>query len=165
MVSEVPAAVRAYLSSHSTMTLATATAGRPWAAPVFYVCDDDLRLYFVSDPGTRHATQATENPNVAAAIYEHDQPWQSIRGVQIEGCLRVVPPADRPRVEALYWRRFPAIGRLLAVPANDDERLLRRRIAEARFYVLSPGIVRFVDNTLGFGHREDYVVDEAALHT
>jgi uncharacterized protein len=164
MAAEVPPAVRDYLQSHSTMTLATSGGDRPWAATVFYVCDEELRLYFVSSTQSRHSEQAAANPNVAATIYEHEQEWSSIRGVQIEGRLGVVAAADRAWVEELYARRFPAIGRILAEPADELERLIGERFRAGAFYVLSPGLLRFVDNTQGFGHTDEYVLDERSLH-
>lgn len=160
----LPETVRAYLTSHTTMTLATALDGQPWAAAVFYVCDEQSRLYFVSDPRTRHALQGTANPNVAATIHEHDQSWQTIQGVQIEGRLGVVPPEDRARIEALYIDRFPFIGRLVRAATSDIERLVGQRLMAATFYVLRPGRVRFIDNARRFGHKDEYVIDPDALH-
>jgi uncharacterized protein YhbP (UPF0306 family) len=164
MASALPLAIRHYLTDHYTMTLATAVDGRPWAAAVFYACDEDLRFYFVSDPKTRHATQGSANPNVAAAIHAHDQSWQSIRGVQLEGRLGSVDAADRPRVEAIYIARFPLIGRMVRAATSDAERLVGQRLLAATFYVLRPGRLRFIDNSRGFGHKEEYVLDAAALH-
>jgi uncharacterized protein YhbP (UPF0306 family) len=131
---------------------------------VFYAVDESLRLYFVSDPRTRHALQGTANPNVAATIHEHDQPWEGIRGVQIEGRLAIVPATDRPRVASLYLQRFPAVDRLVNAPGTDTERLVGERFAAATFYSLSPGLVRFIDNRRGFGHREEFIVHAEARH-
>jgi uncharacterized protein YhbP (UPF0306 family) len=155
----VPDTVRAYLAAHYTMTLATSLDGRPWAAAVFYACDGDLRLYFVSDPKTRHATEGTANPAVAVAIHAHDQSWQSIRGVQIEGRLAVVAPEDRSRVEGLYVARFPVIGRMVRAATSDAERLVGQRLLAATFYAVTPLRLRFIDNTRGFGHRDEFVLD------
>lgn len=162
--SDVPHELRRYLAEHYTMTLATAVDGRPWAATVFYVSDEQLRLYFVSDPKTRHASEAARNPNVAATIYAHDQAWQSIRGIQIEGRLAEVAGADRRRVQDLYVDRFPLIGRLIRAATSDAERLVGQRFAAATFYVLAPGRLRFTDNTRGFGHKDEYLLDASQLH-
>ena len=161
MRSEIPDTVRDYLTSHYTMTLATCQGNRPWATTVFYVCDRSLRLYFVSDSTTRHAMEGTANPNIAVTIYAHELAWESIRGVQIEGRLGVVPMMDRLRVAALYATRFPSVGRLLLGPATETESLVASRFARATFYVVSPGRLRFIDNTLGFSHKDEYVLDEA----
>jgi uncharacterized protein YhbP (UPF0306 family) len=160
----LPDAVRDYVRTHYTMTLATTRQDRPWAATVFYAADDDLRLYFVSDPKTRHATEGEANPNVAVTIYEHDQDWSSIRGIQIEGRLDVVAREARDAVEARYVARFPVIGRLLRAATSEAERLVGRRFAAATFYVVRPGRLRFIDNTRGFGHKDEYVIDDGALH-
>jgi uncharacterized protein YhbP (UPF0306 family) len=164
MTSPLPESLQEYIRSHWTLTLATAHDDRPWAAAVFYVCDARMHLYFVSDPGTRHARHGAVNPNVAAAIHEHDHSWHSIRGVQIEGRLSAVPPAERRHVEALYIERFPVIGRLLRAATTDAERLVGQRFVAATFYELTPGLVRFIDNRRGFGHKDEYVVDSGARH-
>jgi uncharacterized protein YhbP (UPF0306 family) len=101
---------------------------------------------------------------VAATIHEHDQPWDAIRGVQIEGRLAVVATADRPRVAGLYLRRFPAVERIVSAPVTETERVVGQRFAAASFYELSPGLVRFIDNRRGFGHREEFVVHGDARH-
>jgi uncharacterized protein YhbP (UPF0306 family) len=131
---------------------------------VFYVSDERLRLYFVSDPKTRHATEATRNPNVAATIYAHDQAWQSIRGIQIEGRLALVEGDARARAQELYIDRFPVMGRLIRTATTDAERLVGQRFAAATFYALAPGRLRFIDNTKGFGHKDEFVVDSEQLH-
>lgn len=164
MPPEIPDFVRDYLTSHYTMTLATCRDDRPWAATVFYVCDQSLRLYFVSDSRTRHATEGEANPNVAVTIYAHDQAWETIRGVQIEGRLGIVSGMDRLRVAAMYAARFPSIGRLLLQPDTAQESVVASRFARATFYVVSPGRLRLIDNTRAFGHKDEYVLDEASQH-
>jgi uncharacterized protein YhbP (UPF0306 family) len=164
MAASVPDHVRRYLAEHSTLTLATTNDGRPWAAAVFYVSDDRLRLYFASDPKTRHGREGTINPNVAVTVHEHDQAWHAIRGIQIEGRLEIVSREDRGTVEELYFTRFPVVGRLVRAATTDAERLVGQRFATATLYAVAPGRLRFIDNTRGFGHKEEFLIDPEALH-
>ena len=140
--------VLAFLGEHHVMTLATAGADGPWAAAVFYA-HDDLRLYFLSAPNTRHAQHLAANPRVAATIQHDYDDWPGIRGLQIEGTAREVAPQDEARVRALYQSRYPLIGGGAGVPRKILEALDR-----IRWYELAPKDIYFIDNTLGFAHRE-----------
>ncbi len=152
----VPDQVREYIISHDTLTLATACKGKTWAAPLFYQVDSDLRLYFISDPATRHIQNALLNPAVAVSIFEQGQVWNKIQGVQIEGQLARVADANRSHVEAHYCEKFPFIRDLLKVTDNDDAMRVREGFLAADFYVVTPGFVRFINNNQGFGFREEY---------
>ena len=55
------ARVLALLGEHHVMTLASVGADGPWAAAVFYA-HDDLRLYFLSAPTSRHAVNLAAEP-------------------------------------------------------------------------------------------------------
>ena len=74
-----------YLSI-STLTLATVSPDcRPHAAPVYFVADDDLRLYYFSAESSRHAQDTGLSRSAAGAIYPPCYDWQEIRGLQLEG--------------------------------------------------------------------------------
>ncbi len=140
--------VQAFLDRHHVMTLSTAGPSGPWAAAVFYV-RDDLRLYFVSSPRSRHGLELATSPRAAAAIHGECKAWEEIQGVQLEG--RVAPVDDRalPRVRALYEARFPVAGKLGDAPAA-----ILAALARIRWYELVPEALYFLDNSRGFGHRE-----------
>lgn len=55
------------------MTIGTAdVTGVPWVSPVFYVCDSDGTLYWVSDKEARHSRNIRANPAIAVTIYKTD---------------------------------------------------------------------------------------------
>lgn len=151
--------VRDYIASHSTLTLATVAEQRPWATSLFYVSDSELRLYFISDANTRHVVEAIKNPEVAVTITEHDQQWQSIQGLQIEGKLATVENADRQRFETLYSQKFPFIHALLQDKDNVEDRILRDRFLASSFYAITPSFIRFIDNNKGFGFKQEFPVN------
>lgn len=148
--------VREYINTHDTLTLATSYKGQPWSAPVFYQVDSDLRLYFISDENTRHIQNAMHNPNVSLSIFEQNQPWQSIQGVQIEGQLSRVADENRLQVEELYCEKFPFIKNLLESGDNQDAQRVQKGFQSSNFYAVTPGFVRFIDNKKGFGFKEEY---------
>lgn len=148
--------VRGYIASHNTLTLATVAEQRPWATSLFYVADSVLSLYFISDATTRHVMEAIKNPDVALTITEHNQQWQSIMGLQIEGTLSLVDNADRERVEKLYSQKFPFIEAILQAGDSSEERNLRDRFLASSFYVVKPHFIRFIDNNKGFGFKQEF---------
>jgi hypothetical protein len=151
----VPADVRHFVQSHFTLTLATAAENIPWAAAVFYVSDDELNLYFVSDPATRHVREAMQSGLVAVAIHGAHQNWTAISGVQLAARLEEVPEAEREQVEILYFRRFTDVGSAVRAPGNAMEGRVAERFAKSRFYRITPLRLRFIDNARGFGKAQE----------
>lgn len=134
--------VLSYLANHNTMTLATEHDGKPFACSLFYV-NDDFDLYFVSDPKTQHAENIEYQPNVSAAIHEDYRDWRVIQGIQIEGECKLCNPIESANALALYANKYPFVAQLAAA------------MAKVKFYKITPRWVRFVDNTRGFGFKEE----------
>jgi hypothetical protein len=145
--------VLAFLGEHHVMTLATVGADGPWAAAVFYA-HDDLKLYFLSAPTSRHAQHLTADPRAAATIQRDYDDWPGIRGLQLEGTVREVAREDEARVRALYQERYPLIGGGAGVP-----RKLLEALDRIRWYTFVPENIYLIDNTLGFAHREHLPIE------
>lgn len=151
---EVKKAILAYLSEHNAMTLATASENVPWAAPVFYV-NDGFDLYFLSKPEARHSQNLMKNPRAAAAIHGDPWDWRKVKGLQIEGEVKVLDgPDDMSRAVKLYVAKFPYLRAFLA----SSQAFLGVSLQEVRFYKLVPYKIRLIDNEKGFGHREEYIL-------
>jgi hypothetical protein len=148
--------IHAFLAEHNTMTLATSgTNNAPQAAAVFYAADEALNLIFVSSPNSRHSLNLTQRPHVAATIQADNQAWQTIQGVQVEGTAHMVDgAAELVRAVQVYVRRFEFLRDLLD-GATSGPAVLRGPLASSRFYVLRPTWMRLIDNSQGFGHKEE----------
>lgn len=148
-----------YLHDHHVVTLATAAAnsgsGFPWASAVFYV-NDGFTLYFLSSPTSRHCLNLAENPHVAATIQEDYDDWPKIKGVQIEGHASEIAGAEETAARKLYGEKFPIIGKLGQAPA-----VIVKAMAKVRWYKVVPSRLYFIDNSAGFGHRDE--IDLACL--
>jgi uncharacterized protein YhbP (UPF0306 family) len=144
-----------YLRAHHVMTLATHGAGGPWAAAVFYV-NDGFTLYFLSGPKSRHALNLAGHPRVAATVQTDYADWPEIKGVQLEGVAGEITGAEEKRARALYGGKFPVVGKLAKAPAA-----IVAALAKVRWYRVVPERLHFVDNSVGFGHRDE--VELAAL--
>lgn len=90
------ATVREVIAENQYLTLATSDRDRPWAAPVQFCYDESLDFYFVSLPTSRHAQHIEQNPAVALAIFDSQQPPFTGRGVQVEGLASVYSEHENP---------------------------------------------------------------------
>lgn len=138
-----------YLREHHVMTLATAGAEGPWAAAVFYV-SDGFTLFFLSSPTSRHSRALASSPRVAATIQEDYADWPQIKGVQLEGIAGEISGPEEERARRLYGEKFPIVGKLAQAPAA-----IVKALARVRWYKLVPERVYFIDNSAGFGHRDE----------
>lgn len=84
------------------LVLATTDGTRPWAAPLEYLLDDELNLYFLSPDNVRHARHIESNSAVAVAVFDSEQPEYTgqasltIHGVQIEATADKLTESDFP---------------------------------------------------------------------
>ena len=143
--------VCAYLEDCHVMTLATHGSEGLWAAAVFYVNDELRALHFVSSPRSRHCINLADNARVCATVQKDYDDWTQIRGVQLEGRAEEVPASEREHVRRRYASRFPMIGG--KAPAAIAEALTR-----VSWYSVVPERCWFVDNSRGFGHRDEVVL-------
>jgi uncharacterized protein YhbP (UPF0306 family) len=140
----------AYLDQHHVMTLATGGGDRLWAAAVFYVSDGDGSLFFLSSPSSRHCLNLADNPRVAATIQEDYADWPGIKGIQLEGRAELLSGDAETRGRELYGRKYPLVGRIAQAPAA-----IVRALAKVRWYRIVPERLYFIDNSIGFGNRDE----------
>lgn len=77
--------IKDYLVQARLMQVATVSDNQPWTCSVYFSFDQDLNLYWLSLPETRHSQEIYSNPKVAGAIVLPQQPEGSLRGLQFEG--------------------------------------------------------------------------------
>lgn len=151
-----------YLKRHNTMTLATCGNGSPWAAAVFYV-NLDFVFYFLSDPTSTHCTHLASNPMVALAIHEDYRDWRLIQGLQIRGSAeRVTSRRETAEAWRLYLAKYPFVSGLFGM-ARQGPAELSRRLGSVTFYRVASNQVLFIDNSQGFGHRQELVLPSGYL--
>jgi uncharacterized protein YhbP (UPF0306 family) len=137
-----------YLGRHRVMTLATHGADGPWAAAVFYA-NDGFNLYFVSSPASRHSRNLAAHAAAAATVHEDYHDWREIKGIQLEGTVEQVLAVEEKSVRKLYGGKFPLAADLSSAPAA-----IAAAFAKVRWYKLAAARAYFVDNSAGFGHRD-----------
>ena len=144
-----------YLMQHTTLSLATCYDNRAWSTDLFYASDDRCRLYFVSSGTTRHCQHIAGNPQVSASISGEIADWREVKGLQLEGVASVVSEADRDGVMEMYLAKFVALQKLAQTSENEQNRQIGARLLESHLYCISPKWIRFIDNSKGFGHKEE----------
>ncbi len=146
------------LAGQTTASLATQGADGPWVAAVFFASTPDLRLLFLSASSSRHGRDLTVRPDVAMEVHENATDWASIRGVQLMGRAHRRTGADREAALGLYLDKFPDIARMVHAPEGSDERAIAGRLTSAAVYCFVPRWIRLIDNSRGFGFKEEFVL-------
>jgi uncharacterized protein YhbP (UPF0306 family) len=141
----------AYLRDHNVMTLATFGDRGLWAAAVFYA-SDGFELYFLSAAGTRHGVNMGAGSDVSATVQEDYREWRDIKGVQLEGSAARLEGAEKDAAIACYERKFPFVRAWSSEPLA-----LIAALKRVSWYRVVPSRLYLIDNSLGFGHRDQVV--------
>ena len=157
---QLRAAIRDFLESQSTLTLATCGPAGPWATAVFFASDVDLNLYFVSDPRTRHGRDLMATERAAAAVHPDCDAWDEIKGVQLEGAVATLDDDARDAALTRYLAKFPQVRRLYEQPRDNDETVIGARLRQATLFRLMPERIRLIDNSRGFGFKGELLLRE-----
>jgi uncharacterized protein YhbP (UPF0306 family) len=147
-VETIQGRIKQFLASHTTLTLATlAEDGRPQAAPLFYAEMDDLSLVFISELKVRHSQNVARDSRIAATVYADGQQWQTILGLQLEGTCIALSGEAAKAARAVYLAKYPFIAK---------STFLSGMLRWVTFYKISPTWIRLIDNSQGFGHKEEW---------
>lgn len=133
------------------MTLATADAdGLPWASPVEFACDDDLRFHWTSHVVARHSRNVRANPRAALSIYDSTQAAgvrAEVQGLYAEGSVEELSRAEAEAVGPsldrwIAWRdpSRTAQGPGPTTRRSDADTPWRTyRLTATKLYALDPG--------------------------
>ena len=145
-LSQPPEEVLLLLREQSTLSLATAyRSGAPHVAPLFYIPDERMHLYWFSKPDTRHCRDLAHQPAAAVTVFFPTRHWREIRGVQMRGTVSLVrDPARRAAIATAYSERF-RLG-------HEFDAILSRH----RLYEFRPSWVRYLSNEAEFGFKVEF---------
>ena len=135
-----------YLEQHAVITLATHGPLGLWAAAVFYA-SETFNIYFISAGHTRHAQNLADKHQVAGTIQEDYHDWTAIKGIQLEGSVELLSGDERERAINVYAKKYPFI--------QADSEPIQAALQAMNWYRLTPDRVYLVDNSKGFGHRDE----------
>ena len=77
--------IKEVLEKGYLMSLATLDDGGLWVADVIYIFDDNLNIYWMSDPEVRHSKAVVNNSQVAGTITISNKGKESNLGIQFSG--------------------------------------------------------------------------------
>lgn len=136
------------LAETNSCTLATVEEdGSPRATPMFFAFDDQLRIYFLSDPKTVHVANLLRDSRVAMGFYPEVAGWKEIRGLQMKGSAEVIPDLELDQAWETYQARFPFLSE---IPEAVEVSVL---------YRFEPQWVRIIDNRRGFAFQVSWDVE------
>jgi nitroimidazol reductase NimA-like FMN-containing flavoprotein (pyridoxamine 5'-phosphate oxidase superfamily) len=133
--------IRSYIKGHNVCTLAVADGNSPSAHTVYYISDENFRIYFESNPDSDKVRVLKNNPKVSIAIDEDYRNWKEIRGVQLFGRARIVDSREDSQLKEVYRKKFPQINELGGIPKHHV------------FVEITPEKIYYLDFTKEFGHK------------
>jgi uncharacterized protein len=138
-----------FLRKHQVVTVAVVEPdGTAHAAALFYAVDDELNLYVLTEPASRHGRAMARTGLVAGTIQRDRQEWQKIQGVQFRGRCRRPSGAARERGWNLFAARFPFV--------RNAGTTLAQALGKMALWRIEPAWMRLIDNRRGFGHKEEW---------
>jgi len=104
------------LSKAHLMALATSDDDGVWISYVVYVFDDDLNIYWLSRPETRHSKAILQNPDVAGTISVGHRSKEDNIAIQFSGVAQKIEGDVLPMAIKHYEKRgypVPQEGEIL----------------------------------------------------
>ena len=87
--------VRSLIKRNRYFSLATIDGTDPWIAPLEYISDDDLNLYYFSPEDAAHSHHIDDNQTVAVTVFDAVQPeYEPAQIMRIAG-VQAVAKAER----------------------------------------------------------------------
>ena len=111
----------------------------PWIATVYYAYDNNLNLYFLSDPTTLHCQQIAQNQQVAVAIAESPQDANNLkRGLQISGVAVRLSQREKVVQALKLWKQYLHVR---------DPKLTYKAVKNS-MYQITPKRIKLFDQAL-----------------
>ncbi len=129
------------------MSLAVVNDGEAWSAPVYYLFAE-ARFYFFSNPKARHI-QMAKNSTSAASIYQDDADIKKLAGIQMSGTI-IESPLNAQSV--LAAKKYCSLFKI-SVNVKDILAFFASKF-HAHLYYFEPDTAYYMDNSKGFGSRE-----------
>src|SRR3989344_7113140 len=114
MATDIKQLIKEVLDQGYLMSLATTDDGGVWVADVIYIFDDDLNIYWMSDPDVRHSKAILKNPKIAGTITVNN-PKENNLGIQFEGVTEKIEGARHDLALKHFLKR-----KKLAPKETDD---------------------------------------------
>jgi uncharacterized protein YhbP (UPF0306 family) len=132
------------LEQSHLMSLGTTDTGGVWVTDVIFVFDDDLNIYWMSDPESRHSMAIGKTGNAAGTITATTKSGEPNFGIQFTGTAEMIAGARHDLAIKHYTKRGKPD------PAETEDVL-----DGDAWYVLKPTKLRLIDETnFGFDTQD-----------
>ena len=134
--------IKKVLKKGYLISLATTDDGGPWVSDLIYIYDDNLNIYWMSDPDVRHSKAILNNSEVAGSITANHFGEDNL-GVQIEGIAEKIEGQRYDLAKKHFLKRNRPIPK-------ENEDVLQGN----SWYVLKPTKIELIDEKLfGFDKK------------
>jgi len=111
----------------------------------YFCATSDLKLYFLSDPSSRHCRNLERNPSLAMTIFRSAQVWGSEdRGLQLFGTCRRTRGRGAREAERCYAARFSPYAKWME-GLSAAERRQAALLRSYAFYRFLPKRIKILD--------------------
>lgn len=118
---ELAQSVECILDDNELSAMATVRDDESHIHTAFFVYDELLNIYFLSQPGDIHSVNVQKNSSIAVAVWGESEEWgEDLVGVQIFGTCEEVPFLSKESVKAMkmFIQRFPAFKQIVKHPGE-----------------------------------------------
>jgi uncharacterized protein YhbP (UPF0306 family) len=148
-VGDIKLVIKGFLKKTRMMQVATCVNNQPWSCTVYFAFDENLNLYWISKPNTRHSKEIAKNPKVAGVIvYDQQPPQKSIKGLSFEGIAEVLNGSDEEKASKYYIKQLKRENTLL-----QD---IRSGKNPHKFYRITPHKFVLFDSSNSLNPRQEY---------
>jgi len=133
-----------YLKTQRLMSVAT-YGSYPWIASVYFVHDEKLNLYFLSQAWREHCEAIEENSEVSVAIADSHQPiYKPQKGIQLYGTAESVSIISKLEWMFKMWNKHVSDkgGEKLTNPKKFLE------VGTSKVYKITPKRIKFFNTEL-----------------
>lgn len=123
------------LEKSFVLTLGTLDDGGVWVADVVFVSDDDLNIYWSSNPNFRHSAAISKNPKISAAVRVSQKPGDKDLALQMEGSA-----------EKLEGQQFSIAMKMLVKRGKPQPSKIANTLLEGySWYKFTPQKIELID--------------------
>lgn len=126
--------IKEVLEKGFLVSLATSDEAGVWVADLIYVNDDNLNIYWMSDPDVRHSQALTKNNQVSGSITVTCYGEKPELGIQFSGIAEKVEGSRYDLVMKHFEKRQKSVP-------NEDEDVLQGD----SWYMLKPSKIDLID--------------------
>lgn len=132
-----------FLKTQRLLNLATLSK-KPYICTVFYAEDSSGKLYFISEPLSKHCKNISSNTSVAVAISDsHQRVTDKKKGLQIEGSVHeVIEKKEIKHALNLWNAKNPGFEKVINYQNMKNGKI------KGHVYRISPSRIKFFNEEL-----------------